>query len=396
RYTPSLLTFMGAGGAAVCRGDQCSLVGIAPPKVQVGELLQWLRAGIGTEHIFATDHLSQYWPPAADWTESASGLLAIELSRVDSHWLLWFRPEVVKTVRWAGNPEKPVEEGLRLHPRKSFDTWQQTVTGRSLPWTDAELEGARELRLALNALVIRRTEKLLRLNTELERKNSDLNSFAYIASHDLKEPLRGIFHFARFLKEDHAKELGDEGLRKVDTIATMASNTNDLLTALAHFSQLGRMELAPAETDLDALLDGVLTTLTAGIAKDLVEIRRPRKLPTVQCDPVLMREVFANLIGNAIKYNTNGEKWVEISFRDPSPEELLRGPVFIVSDNGIGIRERNFESAFQMFRRLNKDQFPEGTGAGLAITKSIVERHGGRLWVESVVGEGTTFFFTLK
>ncbi|MGV3532031.1 MAG: GAF domain-containing protein, partial [Chthoniobacteraceae bacterium] len=139
RYTPSLLTFMGAGGAAVCRGDQCSLVGIAPPKVQVGELLQWLRSRIGTEHIFATDHLSQYWPPAADWTESASGLLAIELSRVDSHWLLWFRPEVVKTVRWAGNPEKPVEEGLRLHPRKSFDTWQQTVTGRSLPWTDAEL-----------------------------------------------------------------------------------------------------------------------------------------------------------------------------------------------------------------------------------------------------------------
>src|SRR5690606_893415 len=102
--------FMGAGGAAVCRSGQCHLVGVTPPKTKVVEMLQWLRTNVGTEHIFATDHLSQHWPAAADWTESASGLLAIELSRVDSHWLLWFRPEVVKTVHWAGNPQKPVED----------------------------------------------------------------------------------------------------------------------------------------------------------------------------------------------------------------------------------------------------------------------------------------------
>ena len=119
-------------------------------------------------------------------------------------------------------------------------------------------------------------------------------------------------------------------------------------------------------------------------------------MPSAHCDPVLVREVFANLITNAVKYNTQPEKWVEISYRDPLPEAEQRGPVFLTRDNGIGIRERNYDAVFKMFRRLHaKEQF-SGTGAGLAIVKSIVERHGGSIWVESTYGEGSTFLFTLK
>lgn len=236
RYTPTLLEFLGAGGAAIVLGGQCHLVGETPGREAVSALLKWLEQRGSDEPVYATDSLSSSFAPAARWKENASGLLAVKLSRIEPDWVLWFRPEVLATLTWAGNPEKPMEPGLRLHPRKSFSAWQHTVRGRSLPWKEAEVEGAFELRQALNALVIRRAEQLLKSNAELERKNSDLNSFAYIASHDLKEPLRGIFHFARFLREDHAEVLGPEGLRKVDTIAGMAAHTNDLLSALAHFS----------------------------------------------------------------------------------------------------------------------------------------------------------------
>lgn len=395
KYTPSLLAFMGASGAAISIGGQCNLVGQTPHRDQIRALLAWLEGHNDGEPVFRTDSLSDKWPPAAEFKAVASGLLAVSLSRVESQWVLWFRPEVLTTITWAGNPHKPVEPGLRLHPRKSFAAWQEVLTGRSTPWSENEVDGAHELRLALNALVIRRSDKLLKLNAELEQKNTDLNSFAYIASHDLHEPLRGIYHFSRFLREDHGAELAPEALRKVDTIGNLALRTEELLKALAHFSRIGRMELNPRETDLQRLVDEVLESLSATITED-IEIRRPRLLPSVHSDPVLLREVFANLISNAIKYNTRPDKWVEISYRDPVAGEEQRGPVFFVRDNGIGIRERNYEAVFKMFRRLHaKDQF-SGTGAGLAIVKSIIERHGGRIWVESTYGEGSTFLFTLK
>jgi chemotaxis family two-component system sensor kinase Cph1 len=165
---------------------------------------------------------------------------------------------------------------------------------------------------------------------------------------------------------------------------------------LARFSQLGRMELSLRQTDLDTLLTEVLTSLAATLLESGAQVRRSRPLPVEQCDGVLVREVLLNLIANAIKYNDKPDKWVEISYRDAPEEDSARGPVFYVRDNGIGIRERNLDAVFQMFRRLNREKFGPGSGAGLAITKSIIERHGGRIWVESTYGEGSTFCFTLR
>lgn len=396
RYAPTLLEFMGANGAAITQGEQRLMVGQTPPREAMPALLEWLETQADSSRIVATDRLSELWPPAAAWKELTSGLLAVKLSRLAADWVIWFRQEVLATVTWAGNPEKPAEPGLRLHPRKSFAAWQETVTGRSAPWTEAERQGAQELRLARNALVLRRTERLLQLNGELERKNSDLNSFAHIASHDLREPLRGIFHFARFLREDHAADLGEDGLARVDTIARLAAHTNELLASLSRFSQLGRMELTLKPTPLDVLIEDVLASLAVTIQETGAIVRQLRPLPVVNCDGVLVREVFANLVANAIRYNDKPERIVEVDWREPREADGERGPVIMVRDNGIGIRERNFDAVFQIFRRLNKEKFPDGAGAGLAIVKSIVERHGGRIWLESVFGEGTTFHLTLE
>ena len=395
-YTPQLLEFMRASGAAVWVDGRCTLLGETPGREAVEALVAVLETH-DLSPLLATDHLATLLPEAAGWATAASGLLAVRLSRVEPHFVLWFRPEALMTVHWAGNPHKPAENNGRLHPRKSFADWQEIVRGHSLPWGEPELAGARELHQALNALVLRRAEGLHRLNLELERKNTDLNSFAHIAAHDLREPLRGIHNFSRFLREDFGSEMNSEALRRVDTITTLSDRLDHLLEALLRYSESGRIELKLAATDLDDVLDDVLGGLGARIAEQGVGIRRPRPLPTVRCDPVMVREIFSNLTTNALKYSPGAGRWVEITWRDGHPDEGERGPVFCVRDNGIGIRTRHHAEIFHIFRRLHaRDEYGGGSGVGLATVKAVVERHGGKVWVESAPGQGSAFFFTLR
>lgn len=387
KYTPDLLQFMSAAGAAIYAGGKLTLLGKTPKAADVRSVIDWLGT-LELNPLHVTDCLGAEFPPAKQWTGVASGLLAVKLSRVEPHYVLWFRPETPSTIIWAGDPKKT--EGLALHPRKSFAAWKQTITGKSLPWSEAERQGARELQTAINALVLRRTERLITLNAELEKKNSDLNSFAYIASHDLKEPLRGIANYTSFVIEDHAKGLPDEALRKLQTIASLASRSEELLDALNHFSKVGRMEILKAPVDMDRLLDEVIESNSSVL--EGVEVARPRALPSTECDAVLVREVFGNLLTNAVRYNVSENKRITVDWKQNGT-----GPVYAVSDNGIGIRDKHRDAIFQIFRRLHPAQdFGGGTGAGLAIVKSIVERHGGQIWVDSVPEKGSTFSFTLS
>lgn len=394
KYTPDLLNFMSAIGAVIRVGGRTELLGTTPNETQVEEILTWLE-GQTVRPLFETDSLREVFPPADLYREKASGLLAVKLSRVEPHYVLWFRPEVVTTRTWAGNPNKPLADDLRIHPRKSFVAWKQTVTGHSLPWQEAERQGGRELVQALNAMVLRRTERLISLNTELEKKNTDLNSFAYIAAHDLKEPLRGIANYCIFMQEDHGEELSQEAIRKVETISALAAQSEELLDALNHFSKIGRMEISRKETDTRELIAAVLTSMESLIKREKATVSQEGNWPTLACDPVLVREVFSNLISNGIRYNNKAEKKLVIGVRD-NPERSDQS-VFYVQDNGIGIREKHFEDVFRIFRRLHAhEDYGGGTGAGLAIVKSIVEKHDGRIWITSQPDQGTTFNFTLK
>src|SRR5262249_5776107 len=157
-----------------------------------------------------TDSLARLYPEAEEFKDVASGLVAISTTKVQGHYVLWFRPEVIQTVNWGGDPTKPVEgetsAGL-LSPRRSFELWQEVVKLKSLPWRPWEVDAARLLRNAIIAVVVRRAEELTRLNAELERSNSDLDAFAFVTSHDLKEPLRGIHNYATFVMEDYEDKL---------------------------------------------------------------------------------------------------------------------------------------------------------------------------------------------
>ncbi|MBS0658906.1 MAG: GAF domain-containing protein [Verrucomicrobia bacterium] len=391
KLTPELLQLVGAGGAALCLGDRCVLLGRTPGTEEVRALWAWLREQ-PNDGPFATDHLSGVYPPAAAFPGTASGLLAFSISRVNADYILWFRPEVVATITWAGNPHKAVEaESGRINPRKSFAAWREIVTGHSHPWREPDLQAALELRAAIGALILRRTDQLLRLNATLETRNTELTSFAYLSSHDLQEPLRGIRNLARFLQEDYGERLDEAGREKLATLEDLARQMHELIEALVHFTKLGRLAVQPRECELEQVLADVRVARAETLRG--VELVCPRPLPRVVADPLLLREVLANLIVNAVKYNASEAKRIEVGWDDP-PGQPRR---FYVRDNGIGIREKHADRVFELFRRLHpRERFGGGTGVGLSVVKSIIDRHGGRVWFESEFGQGTTFFFTLE
>jgi light-regulated signal transduction histidine kinase (bacteriophytochrome) len=241
-------------------------------------------------------------------------------------------------------------------------------------------------------VVVRGAERLARLNDELRRSNEELDSFTYIASHDLKEPLRGIHNYATMLLEESDGALDAGAARRVETMIRLTRRMDAMFDSLLTYSRVGKLHLDQVPTDLQQLLRDVRDTLQVRIGESSTEIRIPEPLPTVACDPVRAAAIFQNLIANALKYNDKPERWIEVGFL----ERADGPPVFYVRDNGIGIPEKHWSTIFQVFRRLHgRDEFGGGVGAGLTIVKRLVERHGGRIWLESAVGEGTTFFFTL-
>jgi signal transduction histidine kinase len=240
---------------------------------------------------------------------------------------------------------------------------------------------------------LRAEKELEEKNAALERSNQDLDDFAYIASHDLKEPLRGIHNFSVFLLEDYADKLDDEGRSRLETLIRLSRRMESLIDSLLHFSRLGRVDLAIDDVDLNGLVAEVVEAIDINLKEHRIDIRIPRPLPAVRCDRVRVRELYHNLIINAMKYNDKPEKWIEIGY---SEKGAGGPPALYVRDNGIGIQEKHFDSIFRIFKRLHgRDKFGGGTGAGLTIVKKIVERHNGRIWVDSAWGEGTTIFFTL-
>ncbi len=242
----NLLNLVSATGAVVCLGDRSVSIGQTPPESALPALITWLKPRL-QHNLFETRSLSQDYPEAESLKAIASGLLALEISKVHQSYILWFRPEVPQTVNWGGNPNKPAElqpDGSQhLSPRKSFALWQETVSGYALPWKPCEIEIVTELRSLIVGIVLRQADELASMNQELQRSNEELDSFAYIASHDLKEPLRGIHNYANFLMEDHGTVLNEDGITKLQTLVRLTQRMEDLINSLLFFSRLGRAEL---------------------------------------------------------------------------------------------------------------------------------------------------------
>jgi len=222
-----------------------------------------------------------------------------------------------------------------------------------------------------------------------DRVECDAEEFAFIVSHDLKEPLRGIRAYCQILLEDYKHKLDATGRRRLGALVRICDRLAHSIDGLLTYCRIGQVQSTREQVDLNAVVEDVLRTFGPMIDPRRASVRVAGRLPTVKGDAVLIGEVLGNLVSNGLKFNRSERPQVEIG--------SIAGevPTIYVRDNGIGIPEQYHQEVFAIFRRLNSRREYEGSGAGLTIARKIIESHGGRVWLESEPGRGTTFFFTL-
>ena len=392
-----LAELVGADGVAAVSGERVTATGSTPPEGQLLAFVDWLGTARDAP-VFASASVRGEVPGAEDWPPLLAGALGIEISRAQRQYLLAFRDERARHVDWAGRPdEKPVvEEGgtRRLAPRHSFARWRESLEGLSPPWEAHELDAAHTLRRTALNLIVGNTEQVLRLNRQLARSHDDMQSFAHIAAHDLKEPLRGINNYAAFLIEDHGEAL-DEGARaRVDSIARLASRGSALTSALLEFAEVGRGAGSPEPFDAAEVVADVFAAVAPELERRGIDWRVHGPLPELRGVRVHFEQAMLNLVGNALKYADpdKAERYVAI---DVAPAEGRLAHRVRVRDNGIGIAAEHHRDVFTLFKRLHAPgAYGGGSGLGLAITKRVVELGDGEIVLDSAPGVGTSVTFT--
>ena len=230
--------------------------------------------------------------------------------------------------------------------------------------------------------------KVQQAQEELERSNKELEQFAYVASHDLQEPLRMVSSYTQLLAKRYKDKLDQDANEFIQYAVDGAERMRTLIDSLLAYSRVSKQATQLEPTDSKTVLDEALANLQGTIQESGVVVTAG-ELPTVKADKSQLGQLFQNLIGNAIKF-CGAEPRIQISAEERTDDWL-----FSVRDNGIGIAPEQFERIFLVFQRLNTREEYAGTGIGLSVCKKIVERHGGKFWPESEPGKGTTFYFTL-
>jgi light-regulated signal transduction histidine kinase (bacteriophytochrome) len=386
---PQELTgIVGADGVAVVSGGEIVTRGQTPPPALIREIAAWVDLNEGFRP-FATASLGGVFPPARASSDIASGLLTLALPGASQRRLMWFRPEVIQTVSWGGDPHKPVAlpSGDRLRPRHSFALWREEVRLRSRPWTASDLETADELQRRAIEIDLQR-----RFMSE-QRAVRARDDLLAVVSHDLRNPLSSIQLQAEVLLS--APTTGDEGRARIlregaERIRRSASHmkalTDDLLDlasieahrfALRLQSVESRHLIEEALSDASALAQ--VKQITFGV--ELIDT------PKLEADPERILRVLANLLGNAIKFTPEAGK---ITVR---AERRDRDLSIAVADTGPGIPEDDLPHIFDRYWKAAAASKP-GSGLGLYIASGIIEAHGGKIWAESSAG-GARFTFTL-
>ena len=388
---------VGADGVASVSGVAVETTGRVPDEGRLPALVDWLRVA-RKESVFATASARTDVPGADDWPAPLAGLLAIEISREQRQYLLAFRDEHLQSVDWAGRPDEKhvVTDGAvrRLAPRHSFEAWRESIRGLSRPWERQDLDAARTLRRTALNLIVGTTEKVLRLNRELARSHDDMQSFAHIAAHDLKEPLRGINNYAAFLLEDHGDALDERARARVDSIARLASRGSALTSALLEFAEIGHGPGPREPFDVARTLATVRAAFEPELERRGIALHVGQPPPELRGERVHFEQAMTNLVGNAVKYADPDEPAPRIDI-EILPDDGPLSHRVRVRDNGIGIAPEHHRDVFTLFKRLHAPGVRGGgSGLGLAIVKRIVELSDGELSLDSAPGVGTTVEFT--
>ena len=378
-------------GAAIILNGKIKLVGDTPQKAQVKNLIKDFLTS-RKDNVFFTKNLFQFYPEAKKFKDSGSGMLSVRLGQSDQDFLIWFRPEVIQSVDWGGNPENKAtydEEKKRLTPRKSFEKWTEELTGVANSWQDFEISGARKLSESISYVILEKQKiKIDTLNSQLVTAHDDLELFSQGLSHDLKAPLRGINGYAQILKEDHYNNLPKPGQKAVDTILNSTKEMGELIDNILSFAGVSEQTLSKNIFSVNHLIEDTLNSVNIDVNYPDTNVIIDKDLPGMMADKRMIAQVWSNLITNALKYSeTQNAPKIEIG-----SEARDNKTVYFVKDNGVGFDPKYKEEIFDLFSRFSGDKF-KGTGIGLAIVKRIIEKHNGKIWAESIPDQGTTFYF---
>jgi chemotaxis family two-component system sensor kinase Cph1 len=391
------LDLFGCHGAAVPGHDGAWLrLGAVPSDEELTSLARWLTEQAKPD-VFQTSTLTAEYPAAESFKDCGSGLLAIRIPKGDRHYLMWFRPEVLQTVTWAGNPDKPVKHesgSVRLAPRASFDAWKQVVRLTSLPWETWEVEAASALRGAILAIDLQRQyDREVQARASAELANEQKEQLLAMVSHDLKNPVHSLMVGLTLVQKTLSADALSKASNIIDGMHRSLKGMNHLIDDLLSVSKLesGTINLEVREHSVGELLQDVLQLLQPIAIERGINLETALDSPSdivLRVDRDRLLQVFSNLVGNALKFTpARGHVRVRVQ---PGNRETQ----FVVSDTGAGITKENLPFVFDRFWQARQTQ-RLGTGLGLSIAKGIVEAHGGRIWVESEAGRGSIFRFTI-
>ena len=439
RGVVTLADLVSADGAAVVRGNEVASAGRTPTDTQILELVAWLPTR--PSGVTVTSALSQEFPPSGGYEDVASGLLAFPLNVSHTDWVLWFRGERHQTVRWAGDPRKPVTLDAtgtaRLSPRGSFELWEQEVRGTSIPWQPAERDAVHELRRTVLDQTIRQAEfvaarnaELLLMNAQLEETAVELElqaeelleqrvlreqllaserqargdaesanrakaDFLAVMSHELRTPLNAIGGYAQLIALGMRGDTTVAQRTDLERIQVNQRHLLGLITSILNFTKIGAgaIPLMMAGVPVAALLAGLHALVGPQMQAKSVQFRilRSTGAPIVRADEEKLRQILVNLITNALKFTDTGGS-VELSHRTIGTRAEIA-----VRDTGLGIPAANIDLIFEPFVQVGRtlSSASDGIGLGLAISRELARAMNGDLTVSSAIGKGSTFVVSL-
>lgn len=393
--SPTLLDLISSTGAsaALYMDGYWVNVGNVPSNQELNDLVAWLSIEHKGVPVWETNQLSLHYPPAFAYKNIASGLLAASVPKTKRNYILWFRPEIVHTLKWAGNPDKLIDPtNGKLSPRSSFDEWKQSVHSESLTWKSWEIDAALELRNSILAIDLKRQfEKEQKARGEAESAKRTREELMEVVSHDLKNPLSSIQMNIHLLKKIiPLTEIKSRSL--IERLQRSALTMNNLISDILNIAKLesGQMDLEKTHSPINqAIFETIDMMMPMALEKNIELIQEASANCELDYDFDRILQVLSNLIGNAIKFTPEFGKIVVAIDKC--------GPEFVkirITDSGPGIPQENLTNVFDRYWQANHTR-RLGTGLGLSIAKGIIEAHGGEIWVESDIGLGASFQFTL-
>jgi two-component system, chemotaxis family, sensor kinase Cph1 len=399
----SLLNLVKAEGAAIYLGEQLNLIGKTPYVQDVKNLIEEF-LNHQKEDIFYTDCLSKHYPKAQKFKNFASGILAISIYiSSNTYHIIWFRPEQLQIIKWAGNLDESMfvyeEQIPQLTPRNSFVMWQELVKDKSLPWEILEVEAVQELRniLLLAALEFAQFSEFVfkQKAQEANAANAAKTQFLAKMSHELRTPLNAILGFAQMMNRDASLSQDQQDYLRI--INRSGEHLLSLINDVLEMSRIEAGQLILNQTcfDLRNLIESVRELLSfKALLKGLeLQVTQDDNLPEyVEGDEGKLRQIIVNLVGNAIKFTETGGIFVDFSrLADQISENNIILEI-TVKDTGIGISKDDLETIFEPFKQTeNSMKSNEGTGLGLSISRQFARLMGGDITAISELGQGSTF-----